>query len=87
MNDAHCAEMNEQSIFQFLFFELWLILFTIFGDALISKRVTTKKKIPSIVTINMEDVQRAETNEKSIYRFLDLEILSIFYGNSEIAFR
>ena len=28
MKDAHSAESNEESIFQFLFFELWLIIFT-----------------------------------------------------------
>ena len=34
MTDAECAETNEKSIFRFLFFELWLIVFTIFGDTL-----------------------------------------------------
>ena len=29
MKDAHSAESNEKSIFRFLFFELWLILFTV----------------------------------------------------------
>ena len=32
MKDAHSAESNEKSIFRFLFFELWLIVFTIHGD-------------------------------------------------------
>ena len=32
MKDTHCVEPNEKSIFRFLFSELWLILFTIFGD-------------------------------------------------------
>ena len=32
MKDAHSAELNEKSIFRFLFFELWLIVFTIYGD-------------------------------------------------------
>ena len=30
MKDAQCAETDEQSVFQFLFFEIWLILFSIF---------------------------------------------------------
>ena len=30
MKDAHCAETSEKSIFQR--FELWLIVFTIYGD-------------------------------------------------------
>ena len=35
MKDAHSAEANEKSYFSFvlfLFFELWLIVFTIYGD-------------------------------------------------------
>ena len=35
MKDAHSAESNEKSdfrIFRFLFFELWLISSTIYGD-------------------------------------------------------
>ena len=32
VKDAHSAESNEKSIFRFLFFELWLIVFTIHGD-------------------------------------------------------
>ena len=32
MKDAHSAGPNEKLIFQFLFFELWLIVFTIYGD-------------------------------------------------------
>ena len=31
MKDAHSAESNEKSIFRFLFFELWLIVFIIYG--------------------------------------------------------
>ena len=30
MKYAHCAETNEKSIFRFLIFELWLIVFEIF---------------------------------------------------------
>ena len=33
MKDAHSAESNEKSIFRFLFFELWLIVFTIYGES------------------------------------------------------
>ena len=41
MEDAHCTETNENRIYQFLFFELWLIAFTIFGaHTFISKCVT-----------------------------------------------
>ena len=32
MKDVHSAESNEKSYFRFLFFELWLIVFTIYGD-------------------------------------------------------
>ena len=32
MKDAHSAESNEKSYFRFLFFQLWLIVFTINGD-------------------------------------------------------
>ena len=31
MKDAQCAESNKKSIFRFLFFELSLIVFTIYG--------------------------------------------------------
>jgi len=52
MKDALCAETNQKPIFQFLFFELWLIPFTIFGDkplcTFFSKCVTDKKKNKSL---------------------------------------
>ena len=32
MKDAYSAESNEKSISKFLVFELWLIVFTIYGD-------------------------------------------------------
>ena len=45
MKDAHCAEPSEKSIFLFLFFELWLIVFTIYGDT--PDMPPTKKKVHS----------------------------------------
>ena len=49
MKDAHCGETNEKSIFQVLrclFFELWLILFAIFGDTPeFQSMLPTKKKL------------------------------------------
>ena len=43
MMDAECAETNEKSNFRFLFFELWLIAFTIYGDT--PGVPPTKKKV------------------------------------------
>ena len=48
MTDAHCAETKEKLIFQFirfLFSELWLIVFTIFGDTISFTGVSTEKNI------------------------------------------
>ena len=49
MKDLECAETNEKSIFQFLFFELWLIVFTIYGDIMgfLSMSPTKKKSFKS----------------------------------------
>ena len=43
MIDAHSAESNGKSIFLFLFFELWLIVYTIYGDT--PSLAPTKKKV------------------------------------------
>ena len=43
MKDAHSAELNEKSFFLFLFFWLWLIVFTIYGEK--SSLSPTKKKV------------------------------------------
>ena len=44
MKDGQCAESNEKSIFRFLFFELWLIVFTVYGcHTWIFKCVTDRK--------------------------------------------
>ena len=68
MKDAYSAESNEKSIFQFLFFELWLIVFTIYGwHTWISTH--HKKKSFKSGQIYRKDVQWAETIEKSIFRF------------------
>ena len=49
MKDAHSAESNENSMFRFLFFELWLIVFTIYGGTPgISSVSPIKKKIIQI---------------------------------------
>ena len=45
--DAHCAEPNENSIFQFVFFELWLIVFTIYQCYNLPNVSPTKKIIRS----------------------------------------
>ena len=48
MKDAHSAESNENAFFRlirFLFFELWLILFTIYGDTCNFKYVIDQKKV------------------------------------------
>ena len=52
IKDTHCGEPNEKLIFQFLFFDLWLIVFTIFKSVTsISKSVTNQKnKIRTKVT-------------------------------------
>ena len=49
MKDAHSAESDEKSYFRFLFFELWLILITIYGDTLCVQ--LTKKKSSKVAKI------------------------------------
>ena len=43
MKDAECAESNEKSIFRFLFFELWLIVFTIYQKITYQKELFFKR--------------------------------------------
>ena len=45
MKDVHSAESNEKYIFRYLFFELWLIVFTIYGSPRFSSVSPTEKKI------------------------------------------
>ena len=50
MKDARSAESNEKSyfrFFRFLFFELWLIVFTIYGDT--QSVPPTKKKLFKVI--------------------------------------
>ena len=44
MKDAHSAESNENCIFRFLFFKIWLIVFTIYGDTPGFSSVSPTKK-------------------------------------------
>ena len=43
MKDVQSAEFNEKSIFRFLFFELWLIIFTIYQKFIDQKKVVQKR--------------------------------------------
>ena len=67
MKDAHCAEKNETSIFRFLFFELWLIIYNFWWHTSISKCVTDRKyKFPSKVvklTWKMRNVLKRMKNQ------------------------
>ena len=79
MIDAHSAESNEKSIlrfFWFLFFELWLIVFTIYRwHTGIFKCVTNpKKKSFKSGWIQKKDAQWVETIETSIFRFMQFLI-------------
>ena len=52
MKDAHCAESNEESICRFLFFKLWLFVFTVFGDiSSFLSVLSIKKEFPSKVVL------------------------------------
>ena len=65
MKDAHCAAPNEKSIFRFLFFELWPIVFTFYGDTPeISSVSPTKKKLFKSGQNFRKYAQWAETIEK-----------------------
>ena len=69
---CHCAETNEKLFFRLLFFELWLIVFTIYRW----HTIITDHKRNSLKSgqIYMQDAKCAETKEKSIFRFLVFEI-------------
>ena len=76
MKDAHIAELNEKSIFQFLISELWLIVFKIYmWHTLLSKCVTDKINIYLYIyslksgQIYIKDAQWAETNEIQFSNF------------------
>ena len=86
MKDAQCAETNEKSIFRFLrflFFELWLISFTIFqcfywpNMVKILKIFGNKKKLPFFVP---EDVLKRIYNYFIVPWFLVLGIWTILYS-------
>ena len=73
--------MNGKQIFLYLFFELWLIAFTIFSHTFISKCVANQikkflQKWPKFYE------RYAETIEKSIMRILDSMTWLILYWNS-----
>ena len=55
MKDAHSAESYEKSHFRFSFFELWLILLTIYGYS--PSEPPTKKKLFKSGQIYRKDVQ------------------------------
>ena len=82
MKDAYSAESNDIPIFQFLFSELWLIVFTSYTPYFPSVSPTKKKFKRG--QIYMKDAESAETNEKSIHRFLCFlffVLCSILYSN------
>ena len=75
-----CAQPNQKSIFRFLVSELWLTVFTIFGDIPQFLRVIDGKKIRSKVTKftrKMRNVLRRMKNR--FLRFLVFEIWSFLY--------
>ena len=80
VKDAHCAETNKKSIFRFLFFNLRLIVYTIYRwHTQISMCIINQKKSFESGQDYMEDAQFVETNEKPIFHFLVFEIWLIFY--------
>ena len=79
MRDAQCAETNENTILRFLFIELWSILFTIYWwHTLIFKCVTDQTNSFIGGQIYIKDVQCAETNENTIFRFLRFSVSEIW---------
>ena len=44
MKDAECAEINGKSIFRFLFFELWSLLYSKYGQFSINLHHNSKNK-------------------------------------------
>ena len=72
------VEWKNLRFFQFLFFEFWLILFTIYGDTPGFSSVSSTKSGQA----HRQVAQSTETNEKSIFRLfrsLVFEIWSILY--------
>ena len=76
MKDAHSAESHEKSILRFLFFELWLIVYTIvytiYGDhpsGGVGAMPPTNFFIiqPKFQKWFMKDAKCAKTNKKSIF--------------------
>ena len=45
MEDVECSEMNEKSIFSFLFFDLWPFLYSKYGQFLMNFHHNLKEKI------------------------------------------
>ena len=88
MKDAYSSESNEKSIFRFflfLFFELWLIVSTIYGDTPGFSIIAPTKIFQKWPNSH----EWAETNKKStfiFFRFLVFEIWSILYWYSKIFF-
>ena len=59
VKDARCAEPNENSIFRFLFFGLWLVVLIIYGDAWIFMCIIKQIKInrSKVAKITKKDAQ------------------------------
>ena len=84
MKDAQCAKTNEKIIFRFmriLFFELWLILFTIFKCFYFNNRPNFFFQKWS----NVHERCAMSWSEWKINLFV-FEIWSILYWNSEIVY-
>ena len=77
LEDAQCADMNEKSIFLFLFFELWSIMVTIFKSFDLNNRPQMiKKEMLSFKSghIYMKYAQCAQTKEKSIFQSMRFSV-------------
>ena len=75
MKDAQCTETNEISIFRFVFYELWSILYSKFLENWPKYHQEWPKKMSfKSGHLHMKDAQWAETNEKSIFQFWDMVV-------------
>ena len=74
MIDADTAESNGKSIFQVLFFESWLIVFTILRDTLGFPSVSPTEKNRSKVvkfTAEMQNALKRMKNQYTDFKFLN----------------